>query len=75
MQMMSAPRLTKGSRDLLNNMECCLNRLSEIQEEPLVMKWVRGEISNFSYLMALNHFAGIEKIISEGLYTSMLVCV
>ncbi|KAI9318152.1 hypothetical protein BX666DRAFT_1935290 [Dichotomocladium elegans] len=30
----------------------------EINEEPLVMKWVKGEISNFSYLMALNHLAG-----------------
>ncbi|KAG0169423.1 WD repeat-containing protein 81 [Apophysomyces sp. BC1015] len=32
--------------------------IKDINEEPLVIKWVRGEISNFSYLMALNHFAG-----------------
>ncbi|KAF7725381.1 WD repeat-containing protein 81 [Apophysomyces ossiformis] len=30
----------------------------DIRDEPLVIKWVRGEISNFSYLMALNHLAG-----------------
>ncbi|KAI8142155.1 hypothetical protein BJV82DRAFT_516979 [Fennellomyces sp. T-0311] len=29
-----------------------------IEEEPLVMRWVRGDISNFTYLMALNHLAG-----------------
>ncbi|KAI9270674.1 hypothetical protein BDA99DRAFT_326484 [Phascolomyces articulosus] len=29
-----------------------------IEEEPLVMRWVRGDISNYSYLMALNHLAG-----------------
>ncbi|KAI8381048.1 uncharacterized protein BYT42DRAFT_494393 [Radiomyces spectabilis] len=30
----------------------------EIEEDPLVVQWVRGNISNFSYLMALNHLAG-----------------
>lgn len=29
-----------------------------IPEEPLVVSWVKGDISNFSYLMALNHLAG-----------------
>ncbi|KAG2178007.1 hypothetical protein INT43_003260 [Umbelopsis isabellina] len=29
-----------------------------IQEESLVMRWVRGDISNYTYLMALNHLAG-----------------
>jgi len=29
-----------------------------LSDESLTMKWVRGEISNFSYIMALNHFAG-----------------
>ncbi|KAF9140526.1 hypothetical protein BG015_001601 [Linnemannia schmuckeri] len=29
-----------------------------IQEESTVMKWARGEISNFTYLMILNHAAG-----------------
>lgn len=29
-----------------------------IPQEPLVVSWVKGEISNFSYLMALNHLAG-----------------
>ncbi|CEP18332.1 hypothetical protein [Parasitella parasitica] len=30
----------------------------EIPEEPLVISWVKGNISNYSYLMALNHLAG-----------------
>ncbi|ORX55533.1 hypothetical protein DM01DRAFT_1334937 [Hesseltinella vesiculosa] len=30
----------------------------EIQQEPLVMQWVRGDISNYSYLMILNSLAG-----------------
>lgn len=30
----------------------------EIPEEPLVIRWVKGTISNYSYLMALNHVAG-----------------
>ncbi|KAI8069130.1 uncharacterized protein B0P05DRAFT_495339 [Gilbertella persicaria] len=30
----------------------------EIPQEPLVVSWVRGNISNFTYLMALNHLAG-----------------
>ncbi|KAI9478319.1 MAG: hypothetical protein EXX96DRAFT_595686 [Benjaminiella poitrasii] len=30
----------------------------EIPDEPLVVKWVKGNITNFSYLMALNHLAG-----------------
>ncbi|OAD66079.1 hypothetical protein PHYBLDRAFT_175602 [Phycomyces blakesleeanus NRRL 1555(-)] len=30
----------------------------DVKEEPLVIKWVRGEISNYSYIMALNHLAG-----------------
>jgi hypothetical protein len=30
----------------------------EIQDESTVMKWVKGEISNFTYLMILNHAAG-----------------
>jgi hypothetical protein len=29
-----------------------------MQEESTVMKWARGEISNFTYLMILNHAAG-----------------
>ncbi|KAK3827473.1 MAG: hypothetical protein J3Q66DRAFT_275023 [Benniella sp.] len=29
-----------------------------IQDESTVMKWVKGEISNFTYLMILNHAAG-----------------
>ncbi|CAO3674448.1 unnamed protein product [Rhizopus microsporus] len=29
-----------------------------IPEEPLVIQWVKGDISNYSYLMALNHLAG-----------------
>ncbi|KAI9288274.1 hypothetical protein BC943DRAFT_318124 [Umbelopsis sp. AD052] len=29
-----------------------------IRQESLVMRWVRGDISNFTYLMALNHLAG-----------------
>ncbi|KAG0200908.1 hypothetical protein BGX33_010720 [Mortierella sp. NVP41] len=29
-----------------------------VQEESTVMKWARGEISNFTYLMILNHAAG-----------------
>ncbi|ORZ05046.1 hypothetical protein BCR42DRAFT_182418 [Absidia repens] len=30
----------------------------ELTEEPIVMQWVRGDISNFSYLMILNTLAG-----------------
>ncbi|KAG9306186.1 hypothetical protein G9A89_016090 [Geosiphon pyriformis] len=30
----------------------------EIADESFTVKWVRGEISNFSYLMSLNHLAG-----------------
>ncbi|CAG8522522.1 4819_t:CDS:10 [Paraglomus occultum] len=30
----------------------------EIPDESLIMKWVRGDISNFSYIMALNQLAG-----------------
>lgn len=30
----------------------------ELPEEPLVISWVKGNISNYSYLMALNHLAG-----------------
>ncbi|KAF9969340.1 WD repeat-containing protein 81, partial [Actinomortierella ambigua] len=30
----------------------------EVQEDSVVMKWARGEISNFTYLMILNHAAG-----------------
>ncbi|ORX90794.1 hypothetical protein K493DRAFT_287634 [Basidiobolus meristosporus CBS 931.73] len=30
----------------------------EIEDEPLVMKWVRGEIPNFRYILMLNHLAG-----------------
>ncbi|KAG0349061.1 hypothetical protein BG005_011205 [Podila minutissima] len=30
----------------------------EIREEATVMKWAKGEISNFTYLMILNHAAG-----------------
>ncbi|KAF9438628.1 WD repeat-containing protein 81 [Entomortierella beljakovae] len=30
----------------------------EIQEESTVMKWAKGEISNYTYLMILNHAAG-----------------
>ncbi|KAF9951307.1 hypothetical protein BGZ70_001039 [Mortierella alpina] len=30
----------------------------EIQEESTVMKWAKGEISNFTYLMIINHAAG-----------------
>jgi hypothetical protein len=33
-------------------------RVIAIQEEATVMKWARGEISNFTYLMILNHAAG-----------------
>lgn len=29
-----------------------------LTQDPLVVSWVKGEISNFSYLMALNHLAG-----------------
>ncbi|KAI8997149.1 hypothetical protein BDB01DRAFT_770023 [Pilobolus umbonatus] len=29
-----------------------------IRDTPLVVNWVRGDISNFSYIMALNHLAG-----------------
>ncbi|KAI9277634.1 hypothetical protein BY458DRAFT_432853, partial [Sporodiniella umbellata] len=29
-----------------------------IPEDPLVIRWVKGNISNYSYLMALNHLAG-----------------
>ncbi|KAF9904323.1 hypothetical protein EC991_002829 [Linnemannia zychae] len=32
--------------------------LVTIQEESTVMKWARGNISNFTYLMILNHAAG-----------------
>ncbi|KAK4510721.1 uncharacterized protein ATC70_005154 [Mucor velutinosus] len=36
-----------------------LSKMSrEIPEEPLVIRWVKGTISNYSYLMALNHLAG-----------------
>ncbi|KAI9495979.1 hypothetical protein BDB00DRAFT_882222 [Zychaea mexicana] len=43
----------------LGNMECSVDLEDlRIEEEPLVMRWVRGAISNFSYLMALNHLAG-----------------
>ncbi|ORZ09719.1 hypothetical protein BCR41DRAFT_309357 [Lobosporangium transversale] len=31
---------------------------SKIHEESTVMRWVKGEISNFTYLMILNHAAG-----------------
>ncbi|KAH8547605.1 hypothetical protein BGW37DRAFT_432375 [Umbelopsis sp. PMI_123] len=40
----------------LAGMEFSVN--TTIQEESLVMRWVRGNISNFTYLMALNHLAG-----------------
>ncbi|KAF9949169.1 hypothetical protein BGZ72_008997 [Mortierella alpina] len=30
----------------------------EIQEESTVMRWAKGEISNFTYLMIINHAAG-----------------
>ncbi|KAI7863019.1 hypothetical protein BDF14DRAFT_1847877 [Spinellus fusiger] len=30
----------------------------EIPPEPLVIQWIRGEISNYSYIMILNHLAG-----------------
>ncbi|KAI8342526.1 hypothetical protein BC941DRAFT_142039 [Chlamydoabsidia padenii] len=30
----------------------------EVNEEPLVIQWVRGDISNYSYLMILNSLAG-----------------
>ncbi|RUS29740.1 hypothetical protein BC938DRAFT_480298 [Jimgerdemannia flammicorona] len=30
----------------------------QIQDESLVMKWARGDISNYAYLMALNYLAG-----------------
>ncbi|KAI7906033.1 uncharacterized protein BX663DRAFT_248978 [Cokeromyces recurvatus] len=33
-------------------------RIKEIPDEPLVVKWIKGKISNFSYLMALNYLAG-----------------
>ncbi|KAI7849268.1 hypothetical protein BDC45DRAFT_280949 [Circinella umbellata] len=43
----------------LGGMECSMDLEDlAIEEEPLVMQWVRGDISNFSYLMALNHLAG-----------------
>lgn len=29
-----------------------------VQEESTVMKWAKGEISNYTYLMVLNHAAG-----------------
>ncbi|CAO3703226.1 unnamed protein product [Rhizopus stolonifer] len=29
-----------------------------VSEEPLVIQWVKGDISNYSYLMALNYLAG-----------------
>ncbi|KAF9194137.1 hypothetical protein BGZ50_006616 [Haplosporangium sp. Z 11] len=32
--------------------------IKDIPEESTVMKWARGEISNFTYLMILNHAAG-----------------
>ncbi|KAF9390624.1 hypothetical protein CPC16_004938 [Podila verticillata] len=34
------------------------NLPKEIREEASVMKWAKGEISNFTYLMILNHAAG-----------------
>ncbi|CAG8532136.1 3372_t:CDS:10, partial [Gigaspora margarita] len=30
----------------------------EVQDDSLTMKWVHGNISNFDYIMALNHLAG-----------------
>ncbi|PKY21292.1 hypothetical protein RhiirB3_409317 [Rhizophagus irregularis] len=30
----------------------------EIQDDTLTMKWVRGDISNFDYIMSLNYLAG-----------------
>ncbi|KAL0079254.1 hypothetical protein J3Q64DRAFT_1645069 [Phycomyces blakesleeanus] len=43
----------------LAGMECGANPMDiDVKEEPLVIKWVRGEISNYSYIMALNHLAG-----------------
>ncbi|KAI8373340.1 hypothetical protein BD560DRAFT_394684 [Blakeslea trispora] len=32
--------------------------INEIPQEPLVISWVKGNVSNFTYLMALNHLAG-----------------
>ncbi|KAF9114439.1 hypothetical protein BGX27_010826 [Mortierella sp. AM989] len=34
------------------------NLMIEIQEVSTVMKWAKGEISNYTYLMILNHAAG-----------------
>ncbi|CAO3627368.1 unnamed protein product [Cunninghamella blakesleeana] len=31
---------------------------TDVKEDPLVIQWVRGDISNYSYLMILNHLAG-----------------
>ncbi|CAO3620184.1 unnamed protein product [Cunninghamella echinulata] len=30
----------------------------DVKEDPLVIQWVRGDISNYSYIMVLNHLAG-----------------
>lgn len=32
---------------------------AEIQDDTLTMKWVRGDISNFDYIMSLNYLAGL----------------
>ncbi|KAI9307302.1 hypothetical protein BJ944DRAFT_255061 [Cunninghamella echinulata] len=35
-----------------------LNENCHVKEDPLVIQWVRGDISNYSYIMILNHLAG-----------------
>lgn len=62
MHELSTPKLSKGMIGTGHRVTDIhiLHRTSviEIQDEPLVMKWVKGDISNYSYLMALNHLAG-----------------
>ncbi|EIE86428.1 hypothetical protein RO3G_11139 [Rhizopus delemar RA 99-880] len=43
----------------VTGIECEPNVLDfGVPEEPLVIQWVKGNISNYSYLMALNYLAG-----------------
>ncbi|RIB14108.1 hypothetical protein C2G38_1973800 [Gigaspora rosea] len=45
----------------LTGFECSIPRIEnipEIQDDSLTIKWVHGNISNFDYIMALNHLAG-----------------
>ncbi|CAG8829727.1 11573_t:CDS:2, partial [Racocetra persica] len=57
----SVPRtedLSDKTNQHINHDFALENIPNEIQDDSLTMKWVHGKISNFDYIMALNHLAG-----------------